>query len=435
MTELYALTTTAKENLLNQIDTKTSEIRANYPSKDELENFQTSEVVTITITQEDIDELLSNDSDYTETTVFNNDTVAIVLGPQYETLTLPDSIKYIFFGDQQHTIKSEQFLNRKNLKRVFGKNITTIQSKAFHGSGLETFYVSHDTSTMFILEDQAFRNCQDLYSVDLDVALTYIPHDCFSGCTSLRSFKIYHPELLKKLYSGCFASCTNLEYIIGLDDVELNAIDSNCFNQSGLVYIAINGPTIQYGRSGNDHLVYQNRSLVELKINVQTLGTMSILNAPVLQYFRLGPNSQSLHERVLNDIISSDLIWIDCDYPDLVNDSDYENPDWTYFESLRMVTYRNPEFTCLAPYSIRGNNNMTFFEIPEHVLFVHNNAIYSSNTIETLVIHNGVGLDYDSTPFGIIKKRILVVMDDPEDTELFDELSQLYYNKVEKIYP
>lgn len=435
MTELYALTSNAKENLLSQIETKTSEIRKNYPLKEEFNNFRIDETVSLKITQEDIDDLLSNDSYYTETTVFKNDTVAIVLGPQYETLTLPDTIKYVFFGDQQHTIKSEQFLNKTNLRRVFGKNISTIQAKAFCGSGLESFYVSLDSSTMFVLEDQAFKKCQNLYSVDLDVSLTYIPFQCFYGCSSLRTFKIYHPESLRKLYTECFTNCRELQYILGLDDVELNAIDSGCFDRSGLVYLGINGPTIQWNKGSSEDLVCQNNELVDLRINVHTLDPSSVTNAPKLQYFRLGPNSRALHEHVLSEYVSPDLIWIDCNYPDLDDDTDWFNPDWTYFETVRMITYRNKDCTFIPTFSIRSNDNLTFFEVPEHIRYIDHGSILSNNTLETLLLHDGLHLKDGNNPFGVIKKIILIMVHDENNTDLYDHLSAIYgEDKVKLVY-
>ena len=62
MTELYALTRTAKENLETQIQNKTAETREKFISKENLDVYTTStQSTTLTLTQADIDYMLDDE--------------------------------------------------------------------------------------------------------------------------------------------------------------------------------------------------------------------------------------------------------------------------------------------------------------------------------------------------------------------------------------
>lgn len=427
MTELYALTRTAKENLETQIQNKTSETRNKFPTKDDLGTYTAPNQSTqLTLTQEDIDYMLDDvDGYFTETKVFCNDYIAIVVGPQYATLDLPKTIQHVYFGARQTSIWNDTFAHMKSLKTVVGKNINNIGVRAFYDSSIERFCVTRPRGETFTLNDYAFSGCSNLHTIELDVDLSYIPTECFSDCHSLRSFKIYRPELLNKMYYRCFANCYELEFIIGLDEVSFNALDYDCFVNSGLVYIGIKG-SFNIASHSTGAIIRNLHELKEFYINVSEVNYHLAEATPNLEYFRIGSTATILSERIMQSSSCPNLIWVDSNYPDLASESDGFNPDLCDFESLRLFTIRNSRYTVIPTYSFKYNNSMTTLYIPTHVNKINVNAVNNNDNLEFVVCHAGLNISESTNPFGVVKKRILVIPFGSNTYGFVTQLQNLY---------
>ena len=434
MTELYALTRTAKENLETQIQNKTSETREKFPTKEDLGTYTSPNQSTqLTLTQADIDYMLDDvDGYFTETKVFHNDYIAIVVGPQYTTLNLPKTIEHVYLGARQTSIWNDTFAHMKNLKTVVGKNINNIGVRAFYNSSIERFCVTRPRGETFTLNDLAFSGCSNLHTVELDVDLSYIPTECFSDCHALRSFKIYRPELLNKMYYRCFANCYELEYIIGLDKVRFNALDYDCFVNSGLIYVGISG-SFNIGMHSTGPIIRNLNDLKEFYINLSEINYHLAEGTPNLEYFRIGSAATVLSERIMKSYACPNLIWIDCNYPNLQSDSDGFNPDLCDFETLRMVTIRNTGYTVIPTYSFKYNNSMTTLYIPPHVNKINVNAVNNNDNLEFVVCHAGLNIGDLTNPFGVVKKRILVTPVNGNAVGFVRQLQDLY--GVDKVKP
>ena len=409
MTELYALTRTAKENLVTQIENKTAETRAKFPMKENLESYTTTiQQSYLTLTQEDIDYMLDDVNNYfTETKVFHNDTVAIIVGPQYTSLNLPDTIEFVYLGSKQTSILSESFSNMTHLKTVIGKNINNIGMYAFYNSSIERFCVTRPRGETFVLNDCAFEGCTKLHTCELDVDLSYIPLRCFCNCRSLRSFTIYRPELLNKMYYKCFGDCAELEYIINIDKVKFNAMENGCFLNSGLVYLAIDG-NFNITTQSNGPLLRSMYNLKELYVNLSEIHNHLTETTPNLEYFRVGESGNFLSEGIIMSHNLNNLIWLECNYPNLRSENDSYNPDFCDFEGLRMISIRNDGYTVVPTYSFKYNRLLTTLYIPSHVTKINSNAINNNDNLEFVVCHAGINLD-NTNLFGVVKKRILVM--------------------------
>lgn len=436
MTELYALTQEAAVYLYNHTLNRTAETRLLFPTKEDLATYTApNQSSTLTLTQADIDYMLDDEDNYfKETQVFHNDRIAIVVGPQYTTLNLPDTIEHVYLGSKQTSIWNETFANKKKLKTVVGKNINNIGVKAFYNSSIERFCVTRPRGETFTINDYAFSKCTNLHTVELDVDLTYIPMECFSECTSLRSFKLYRPELMKKFYYKCFAHCIELEYIIGMDQVNFNALENHSFDYSGLVYVGINSNSNISMYSGGP-LVRSLEKLKEFYINLSEVHYHLIENTPNLEYFRVGPSATLLGERIIEPHVSTSLIWIDCNYPDLVEESDGYNPDFCDLHYLRMITIRNSKYTIIPTYSFKYNSNLTTLYIPPHVMKVNVNAINNNDNLEFVICHAGLNISESSNPFGVVKKRIMVIPINGNAVGFVNSLKTLYGEDKVKVMP
>ena len=96
------------------------------------------------------------------------------------------------------------FLNCTKLKFFsFESSIHRIGSFSFYGSGLESITFSQNIAE---IEAEAFANCKELVSIDLDLApVALISERCFYNCTKLETiiFSRYYSAILPKAFENC----------------------------------------------------------------------------------------------------------------------------------------------------------------------------------------------------------------------------------------
>jgi len=91
---------------------------------------------------------------------------------------------------------------------IFG-SVTSIGEGAFFGSGIETFTMSDDITS---IESFAFSECPNLTLVTLSQNLTIIGESAFSKCPSLVAITL--PPTLETIGTNAFSGCTSLTTII-----------------------------------------------------------------------------------------------------------------------------------------------------------------------------------------------------------------------------
>ena len=117
-----------------------------------------------------------------------------------ESITLPDSIGYIGWGT---------FEDCKSLADIkLPEQLRSIGISAFQGSGLKSIIIP---SSVTVVNNQAFRDCQQLQSVSFNNPKTEIEYLAFMNCTSLSNISL--PSSIKSLEMGVFWGCSRLRTI------------------------------------------------------------------------------------------------------------------------------------------------------------------------------------------------------------------------------
>lgn len=103
-------------------------------------------------------------------------------------------------------IEDSAFEGAVNLRRVnLGKNLRTIGSWAFEGSGIRSIKIPFSVKS---IGTEAFKDCAKLKKVELGGKVDYIPNGLFYGCESLT--KIVIPGRIQEIGEGSFAECDKL---------------------------------------------------------------------------------------------------------------------------------------------------------------------------------------------------------------------------------
>ena len=108
-------------------------------------------------------------------------------------------------------IESEAFSRCSSLKVVDlskATKLTTIQSEAFYGSGVETIILPNSVAN---LGKGVFENCVNLRSADLGGSLKILSRSTFQSCSSLTDVKL--PSTLRQIGGEAFRYCKSLTHI------------------------------------------------------------------------------------------------------------------------------------------------------------------------------------------------------------------------------
>ena len=136
-------------------------------------------------------------------------------------------------------------------KIVIGKNILRIPAGAF--KGCSNLVVVEMSDTVKEIMKEAFLSCERLRSIEIPPYVAKITASSFKGCERLKTVVIApaaDKKTGRKLESGCFSDCPNLEAIWLPNDIK--EIDKNAFSgtTSGFtIYAGEHSVAAQYAAS------------------------------------------------------------------------------------------------------------------------------------------------------------------------------------------
>ena len=127
-----------------------------------------------------------------------------------------------------------------SLTVVFGSGIASVPANMFHTAsigeyGVKGYDYAHITSIVFSdsireIGSNAFRNCDDLGSVELGSRITTVGSNAFNDCDSIVNLDL--DDNLQTIQEGAFGSCNSLETIhwgSSLDTIDKSAFEG-CIN-------------------------------------------------------------------------------------------------------------------------------------------------------------------------------------------------------------
>ena len=143
---------------------------------------------------------------------------------------------YYNFTDSSYTlpgcvlsIGERAFSNNRVLQNVIlADGLQEIHKYAFCNSGLQTIRIPNSVT---VLENFAFRDCDQLQEVSLGTGVETIADYSFSNCKKLNSVTL--PEGVKALGNRAFSNCDTIEHIVvpdSLTDVADNAFSGTSLN-------------------------------------------------------------------------------------------------------------------------------------------------------------------------------------------------------------
>lgn len=173
-----------------------------------------------------------------------------------------EQLSSVALADFVTTIATNAFFNTKALKEIDLKNVQTINSYAFWGSGLTALVLPKSVKTV---ESRAFEACTSLTKVTINAAeLTLENKNTFAGCSALSTVVTSATSTINELNNGAFGPDTTYgskDYKQApVESIEINGtVDTLNFSTlSSLKSLTINGKNTWYGNilpSGFENLV------------------------------------------------------------------------------------------------------------------------------------------------------------------------------------
>lgn len=152
---------------------------------------------------------------------------------QLSSVALADSVK---------TIARNAFRNTKALEKIDLKNVHTINSYAFQGSGLTALVLPERVKTV---ESRAFEACTSLTKVTINAAeLTLDNSNTFAGCSSLNTVVTSADSKINGLNTGAFGPDSHGSYVQApVESIEINGTVNtlNFSTLASLKDLTING--------------------------------------------------------------------------------------------------------------------------------------------------------------------------------------------------
>ena len=166
-----------------------------------------------------------------------------------ETVILPESIV---------EIRSDAFRNCQNLKSInFPGKLTTIEDWAFAGcSALESISLPNSLTT---IGNNVFRECSSLTSVVIPDSVTYIGWTAFGDCSSLKSAVLGRG--MTQTGRSMFTNCTSLESVVIPDTI--TTLFNYTFCNTGFKSFTIPQSVTKIG----SYLFESSKSLTEVTIH------------------------------------------------------------------------------------------------------------------------------------------------------------------------
>ena len=169
-----------------------------------------------------------------------------------------EQLSSVALADFVTTIATYAFFNTKALKEIDLKNVQTINSYAFWGSGLTALVLPESVKTV---ENRAFEACTSLTKVTIKAAeLTLENRNTFAGCSSLSTVVTSADSKINLLNASAFGPDTTVYAQAPVESIEINGtVDTLNFSAlSSLKSLTINGKNTWYGNilpSGFENLV------------------------------------------------------------------------------------------------------------------------------------------------------------------------------------
>ena len=169
-----------------------------------------------------------------------------------------EQLSSVDLADSVTTIAMNAFRNTEALKEINLKNVQTINSYAFQGSGLTALVLPESVKTV---ENRAFEACTSLMKVTIKAAeLTLENRNTFAGCSSLSTVVTSADSKINELNTSAFGPDTTVYAQAPVESIEINGtVDTLNFSTlSSLKSLTINGKNTWYGNilpSGFENLV------------------------------------------------------------------------------------------------------------------------------------------------------------------------------------
>lgn len=200
------------------------------------------------------------------------------------SITLPKTVK---------TIKSEAFVNVKNLKTlVIPYGVEVIEDYAFgtYGNLMGTSYDSCSALESIVIPESvktigkmAFAGCSSLKSIKFPSSLEEISEGILKGCISLVSIEISNGT--KIIGESAFSGCTSLKTIIIPNSVI--ELGSNAFNDCSSLEYKISNNIRYIGTEANPYLILvQGIDTASTSISINS-NTKFISNAAFQNYSQI----------------------------------------------------------------------------------------------------------------------------------------------------
>ena len=274
------------------------------------------------------------------------DTQAFKSCTQLTSVTIPDTVKYIY---------GEAFSMCTNLSKVIiGNGVTTISNGAFGGCiNLTSVTIGNNVN---LIGENAFNGCINLTSVTIPDSVTTIDECAFFACESLTSITI--PNSVTKINASAFNSCIMLKSVtLGNSVTEIGrAAFYNCYN---LANITISSRGITFGE----------------------------------RVFEKCPKQKEVY---FNGNVED---WLSLKFEDI-----HSTPCWyssaVYFNNELVTKLVIPDsVTEIGVLAFTGLNNVTSITIPKSVTTICAEAFYNCTNIKN-VYYQGELRDWLSISFG-----------------------------------
>ena len=153
-----------------------------------------------------------------------------------------EQLSSVDLADSVTTIAMNAFRNTEALKEINLKNVQTINSYSFQGSGLTDLVLPESVKTV---ESRAFEACTSLTKVTINAAdLTLDNSNTFAGCSSLNTVVTSADSKINGLNTGAFGPDSHGSYVQApVESIEINGTVNtlNFSTLASLKDLTING--------------------------------------------------------------------------------------------------------------------------------------------------------------------------------------------------
>lgn len=182
---------------------------------------------------------------------------------EYEEESYSEKKLEYFFGANTHSsyetdedvtiIGDYAFYNNKTIKEFSASGVSSIGTKAFAGTEIETFNWQTSDDEYYWIYDSAFANCKNLKTIDLS-NVEYIATAAFENCTSLKDVELSESIYCVDPHAFCNTAIEEIE-IYGFDTFVGEGAFKDCANLKEV--------TLGDGVSLVDAFVFQNCPALE----------------------------------------------------------------------------------------------------------------------------------------------------------------------------